>query len=100
MPLLPGNLEVLYYHFLPGLWTNTTPTWSRALEPRAQAAAVQAKIEQLNKFKELYDDPFVNAAMTFIEPFPMGLIVTLISAVVLRRKPRAPSSPSASPASS
>ena len=50
-----------------------TPTWSRALEPRAQAAAVQAKIEQLNKFKELYDDPFVNAAMTFIEPFPIGL---------------------------
>jgi len=50
--------------------------------------------------QELYGDPFVNAAMTFIEPFPIGLIITLISAVVLRRKPRAPSSPSASPASS
>ena len=33
-----------------------------------------------------YDNPFINAAITFTEPFPMGLIVTLISAAILRKK--------------
>ena len=34
----------------------------------------------------MYDNPFVNAAITFTEPFPIGLIVTLISAAILRKK--------------
>jgi hypothetical protein len=40
----------------------------------------------MKKFKELYDNPFINAAFTFIEPFPVGLIITLISALVLRKR--------------
>lgn len=35
-------------------------------------------------------DPLFNAAITFVEPFPVGLLVTLISAGVLRRKNTAP----------
>jgi hypothetical protein len=53
----------------------------------ASAAAVQAQVQQMKKFKELYENPLFNAAMTFIEPFPVGLVITLISAAVLRRKP-------------
>jgi hypothetical protein len=34
----------------------------------------------------MYDNPFINAAITFVEPLPIGLIVTLISAVILRKK--------------
>ena len=37
-------------------------------------------------FKVMYDKPLYNAAFTFIEPFPVGLAVTVISAAVLRRK--------------
>jgi hypothetical protein len=37
----------------------------------------------------MYDNPLINAAMTFIEPFPVGLVITVISAAVLRKKPRA-----------
>jgi hypothetical protein len=57
----------------------------------ATAAAVQAQLEQTKKLKELYENPFFNAAITFIEPFPIGLVVTLISAAVLRKTP--PSQP-------
>jgi hypothetical protein len=39
--------------------------------------------------KAMLDNPLTNAAMTFIEPFPIGLVVTLVSAGVLRRKPAA-----------
>jgi hypothetical protein len=49
----------------------------------------------LNQLKYL-DNPFINAAMTFIEPFPVGLIITLVSAAILRKKTKAQSG--ASPA--
>ena len=40
----------------------------------------------MRSFKEAYDNPLTNAAYTFIEPFPVGLLVTVISAAALRRK--------------
>ena len=65
----------------------------------ASAAAVQAQVEQLKKYKELYENPLYNAAVTFLEPFPIGLVITLISAVVLRKKPQSQPVQSALPAS-
>ena len=35
-----------------------------------------------------YANPLFNVAVTFMEVFPVGLIVTLISAAILRRNPR------------
>lgn len=55
----------------------------------ASAAAIQAQLEQVNKMKVLYENPFYNAAITLMEPLPIGLVVTLLSAVVLRKKPQA-----------
>jgi len=51
--------------------------------------AVEATRRQMRSFKEAYDNPLTNAAYTFMEPFPVGLLVTVISAAVLRRKPGA-----------
>jgi hypothetical protein len=64
----------------------------------ASAAAIQAQLQQVNKMKELYENPFYNAAITFMEPFPIGLVVTLLSAAVLRKKPQAQPAPSPLPA--
>jgi len=43
--------------------------------------------------KELYKNPLFNVAITFIEPFPIGLIMTLISAAILPKKPHSLLSP-------
>jgi hypothetical protein len=52
--------------------------------------APQEKIDEaareVESFKKLYSNPFVNAAFTFLEPFPVGLLMALVSAAVLRRK--------------
>jgi hypothetical protein len=48
-------------------------------------ASPEAIQTQLNQLKYL-DNPFINAALTFTEPFPVGLIITLVSALILRRK--------------
>jgi hypothetical protein len=66
----------------------------------ASAAAIQAQAEQFRKSKQLYENPFYNAAITFLEPFPVGLVVTLISAAVLRRQARERAGREALPAAS
>jgi hypothetical protein len=38
-------------------------------------------------------NPLVNMAYTLMEPLPVGLIITLISAAILRRKPLANAAP-------
>jgi len=44
--------------------------------------------QQMADFKVMYDKPLFNAAITFIEPFPVGLLITTVSALVLRRTRR------------
>jgi hypothetical protein len=34
----------------------------------------------------MLQNPFINAAVTFTEPFPVGLLMTVISAAVLKKK--------------
>ena len=40
------------------------------------------------KFAESYKNPVYRAAMTFVEPLPVGLVITLVSAGILRRRRR------------
>ncbi len=81
--------EVIYYNFLPGFWDAYGAHLVRKLTASgASPAAVQEKLQQVRKYKELYKNPFFNAAFTFIHPFPIGLVITLFSALVLRRTPK------------
>jgi hypothetical protein len=34
----------------------------------------------------MLDNPLINAAMTLLEPLPVGLLISLISAAILRRQ--------------
>jgi hypothetical protein len=79
--------EVLYFNFLHGFMdTYGAHTIQKLKAAGASPAAIQAQLQQLKKYKEMYDNPLFNAAMTFIEPFPVGLVITLISAAILRKK--------------
>jgi hypothetical protein len=79
--------EVLYFNFLHGFMDKYGAHMVEKLKASgASPAAIQAQLQQLKKYKELYENPLFNAVMTFIEPFPIGLVITLISAAVLRKK--------------
>jgi hypothetical protein len=92
--------EILYFHFLPGFMDKYGAYIVEKLKTSgASAAAVQAQLQALQKYKEMLDNPLLNAAMTFIEPFPIGLVITLVSAAVLRRKPQSQPAQSPLPAS-
>jgi hypothetical protein len=92
--------EVIYYNFLPDFWDKYGAHLVEKLRASgASPAAVQAKLEEVKRYKELYKNPLLNAVLTFIEPFPIGLVITLISALVLRRKPQSEREHSPLPAS-
>src|ERR1700730_13559242 len=82
--------EALYFTVLHNFMDNYSAYVVGKLQASgASAAAVQAKLLELKKYKELYENPFFNAAMTFIEPFPVGLVITLLSAGILRKSAQA-----------
>jgi hypothetical protein len=81
--------EVLYFNFMPHFMDSYFAAQihhvqSAGLDPATTAARVAA----IERSQQLYQNPLVNMAYTFIEPFPIGLIITLISAAVLKRKPQ------------
>ena len=88
--------EILYFNYLHDFMDKYGAYVIEKLKAKgASPAAIQAQMQQLQKLKELNENPLINAAMTFIEPFPVGLAITLISAAVLRKK--AQSQPAQSP---
>lgn len=52
----------------------------------ATTEKIAEKAAELEEGKIMYQNPFFRAAFTFIEPLPVGLIVTLMSSYLLRRK--------------
>lgn len=76
--------EIVYFNFMHDLMDSySTQTVEKMKTSGASAAAIEAQVQQMKRYKE---DPLYNAAFTFIEPFPVGLVVTLISAGILRRR--------------
>jgi len=93
--------ELSYFKLSPNFIADWT---AHAVENARTSGASQAKIDeivrQMTEFKRIYDNPASNAAVTFLEPFPIGLLVALISAAVLRRRPEVPDRSRAAPAAS
>ena len=88
--------EIIYFNFMPNFMDDYGASAVARLQAAgASAAAIQAKAEEMRKLKEALKNPLYNAAMTFIEPFPVGLVITLLSAAVLRKKPQGPAAQAA-----
>ena len=80
--------EIVYFNFLPDFAeTYSVKVIAQMREDGASAEAIAAKQQQMETFRRLYKNIFFNIGMTFLEIFPVGLIVTLVSAAILRRKP-------------
>ena len=79
----------IYYRFMPDFMDRyASAAIAEAREKGASDAAIVAKQKEMEQMKKMLSNPAINAAMTFIEPFPVGLVVTLVSAGILRRRER------------
>jgi|SRR5829696_2130581 len=79
--------EIVYFNFLPDFGDKYAAyTIEKARAAGASADEIARQTEEMQKFKTMYDNPLYNAAFTFLEPLPVGVPMTLISAGILRKK--------------
>ncbi len=82
-----GAWEFVYYKLMPDFADKYA---AHMVEHAKASGATQQKVDeaerQAQQFKQMYDNPVLNVAMTFTEVFPIGLVVTLLTAGILRRK--------------
>ena len=77
---------VMYYGFMPDFGTQyAAHLVDSARANGASPAEIEAAIKQGEQAREMLANPLINAAVSFTEPFPVGLLVALISAAVLKR---------------
>jgi hypothetical protein len=79
--------EVVYHKFMPDFAEKYA---SQMVEHAKSTGASQQKIEETarhaEEFAHNYHNPLYNISMTFLEPFPVFLLITILSAAILRRK--------------
>jgi hypothetical protein len=82
-----ASWEIIYFKMMPDFFDKyAARTIAEMHEKGASADAIAAKTKELATLRDMYNKPLINAAVTFIEPFPVGLIVTVVSAGILRRR--------------
>lgn len=81
--------EFVYFNLLPDFGDKYAAyAIEKARAAGASADEIAKQTEEMRKFKEMYNNVLFNAAVTFLEPLPVGLPMTLLSAFILRKRRR------------
>jgi Protein of unknown function (DUF4199) len=81
--------EVLFYGFMPDYGEKyATHQVDKLKASGATQAEIDKQVDEMKNFTQMYKNPFVNVAFTFLEPLPVEVIVSLVSAAVVSRKRR------------
>ena len=83
--------QVVYYKLVPDFGEKYQAHMiEKARAEGASQAEIDEKAADAQKYERWFRNPAINVAITFIEPLPLGLIVALISAGILRRRTSVP----------
>ena len=81
--------EIVYFNFLPDFGDKYAAyAIEKSRAAGASAEEIARQTEEMRQFKQMYDNPLYNSAFTFLEPLPVGIPMTLISAFILRKRRR------------
>ena len=76
-----------YYFFIPDFAEKySAHTLDQLKASGASQIEIDKETKEMANFVRMFKNPFFNAMMTYIEILPVGLIVTLISSLILKRK--------------
>ena len=79
--------DFIHQQFLPTFWDDYSNHMIEKM--RAEGATqeeLSQQIQQNEQIKQWYKNPFIRYAMSLMEAFPVGLLITLISSLALKRK--------------
>ncbi len=83
-----GSWELIYFKLMPDFAEKfSKAAIEQVITSGGSKEMIDAKVQEMKDLTALLNNPLKNAAMSFLEPFPVGLIITLISATILRKKP-------------
>jgi hypothetical protein len=78
---------LIYYRITPDFMEKYAAHGMAKARANGESEAELAKRKaDLEKFAELYKNPAINVAITFLEPLPVALVLALVSAGVLSRR--------------
>jgi hypothetical protein len=81
--------QLMYYKLTPGFTEKyQSYTLDKARADGESEEQLAKRRADMAKFAELYRNPAVNIAITFLEPLPVALVMALVSAGVLSRRRR------------
>ena len=73
---------VILYNFFPNFMEHYA---NMAIE-KASPNEVAKVTEEMNSYKEMYKNPIMVILLTYMEIFPLGIVFSLVSALILKRK--------------
>jgi hypothetical protein len=81
--------QIVYFNLSPGFMDQYAAyAIQKARNAGATEQAIAAIRQEMAALTVTLNNPLYNAAYTFLEPFPVGLLVTIVAAPVLRKPAR------------
>jgi len=78
---------ICYYLFVPDFMDKYSDHVINGLkESGATQVEIEKQLADMGKYKEMYKNPLFVVLLTYAEILPLGLVITLISALILKRK--------------
>jgi len=78
-----------YYIFIPDFFDKyILHVLKEATRKGATEAELKEKAAEMANYKEMYKNPLLVILFTLLEVFPVGVVVALVSALILKRKPK------------
>ena len=73
---------IIFYNFFP----NFAEHYTDMAIAKASPDEVDKVTEEMNSFKEMYKNPIMVILLTYMEILPLGIVFSLISALILKKK--------------
>ena len=73
---------IILYNFFPNFAEHYTDMAIQKASPEEVAKVT----EEMNSFKEMYKNPIMVILFTYIEILPLGIVFSLVSALILKKK--------------
>jgi len=85
--------ELIYFKLAPDFSQKYAAyTIEKVKASGASQAEIDKRVAEMQQFTVMYQNPVINSAITFLEPLPVGLVIALVSAGILRRRRTGPES--------
>ncbi len=80
---------ISYYFFTPDFFEKYINTMKLQMQAEGKSAeAISKAVAEAVKYREIYRNPVFNILLTYREIVPVGIVISLIAALILKKNPK------------